>query len=421
MAFIPESPNGQATMANSKPVVIASNQTAVAVTDTTNGGKLDTLGSAIGATNESAAASDTSTSGLNGLVKRLLQSITTLLGKFPSSIGQKAKTDSVSVTLASDQGSLAVSDTANGTKIDGVSTVIGAINEAMPSTDSPTNAGLNGLTRRVINNITVGNTAFGAQADSAATTDTGTFSAISLWKRFFSRAPVAIDADNAALTNTKPSISGGRAEDPASLPAFTVGDAVTARYDKDSGAQFVLQGDLNPRYDGVTFSEAIRVFSFEITRPANTTAYAAEDMIMDNAPGSLNFLNVSTSLTTADSSGYIVKARLVSDDPNIIGMRLSLLMYDSVGSYTLTDNATWIGGGYTQEKNQIATIEFDTITDALGNPVSGDASICTLKDLRIPYKLVNGVNFRLGFVTKDAFTPASGSKFYVELTLSTNP
>lgn len=41
----------------------------------------------IGATNESAAASDTATSGLNGLLKRVAQNITTLIGKIPSAIG----------------------------------------------------------------------------------------------------------------------------------------------------------------------------------------------------------------------------------------------------------------------------------------------------------------------------------------------
>lgn len=40
-----------------------------------------TANTSIGATNESAAGSDTATSGLNGLIKRLLQSITTLNGK----------------------------------------------------------------------------------------------------------------------------------------------------------------------------------------------------------------------------------------------------------------------------------------------------------------------------------------------------
>lgn len=263
--------------------------------------------------------------------------------------------------------------------------------------------------------------ATGSKADAVATTDNGAFSQIALIKRMLTNMIKALDVDNAPLTNTKPGIVGGKAIDVTAPTAFSVGDAVMDVHDSATGAKVVLQADLNARFDTVTFSEAIKVFSFEITRPANTTAYAAEDMIMDNTSGALNFLNVSSSLTTAASSGYIVKARLVSDDPNIIGKRLALLIYDSAGTYTLTDNAPWTGGTYIQEKSRIGEIEFTTIIDAEGDPLSSDASMCELLNLRIPYKLANSVNFRLGFITKDAFTPASGSKFFVELTISTNP
>lgn len=68
MAYAPRNPNGQATKANSSPVVIASD---------------DDLQAKLGATNESAAGSDTATSGLNGLLKRLLQHLTNVLAGIP--------------------------------------------------------------------------------------------------------------------------------------------------------------------------------------------------------------------------------------------------------------------------------------------------------------------------------------------------
>lgn len=48
---------------------------------------LSTIASNIGTTNETVAASDTATSGLNGLFKRFLQRITTLIGLLPTALG----------------------------------------------------------------------------------------------------------------------------------------------------------------------------------------------------------------------------------------------------------------------------------------------------------------------------------------------
>jgi hypothetical protein len=56
----------------------------------------------IGARNETVAGSDTATSGLNGLFKRALQRLTSLLSLFPSSIGKKADADSLSVALSTE-------------------------------------------------------------------------------------------------------------------------------------------------------------------------------------------------------------------------------------------------------------------------------------------------------------------------------
>lgn len=56
----------------------------------------------LGGVTETAPASDTASSGANGRLQRIAQRITSLIALFPSSIGQKAKTGSLSVVLASD-------------------------------------------------------------------------------------------------------------------------------------------------------------------------------------------------------------------------------------------------------------------------------------------------------------------------------
>lgn len=62
------------------------------------GGSIDLTetNSRVGPTNEAAAASDTATSGLNGLVKRLLQRVTTVIDRLPT-LGAKPVTGSIAV------------------------------------------------------------------------------------------------------------------------------------------------------------------------------------------------------------------------------------------------------------------------------------------------------------------------------------
>lgn len=57
----------------------------------------------IGAVDETAPASDTASSGLNGRLQRIAQRLTSLIALLPASLGQKAKAASLAVTLASDE------------------------------------------------------------------------------------------------------------------------------------------------------------------------------------------------------------------------------------------------------------------------------------------------------------------------------
>lgn len=61
-----------------------------------------TTNTRIGSLTETAPASDTASSGLNGRLQRIAQRLTSLIALLPSSIGQKASADSLSVVMASD-------------------------------------------------------------------------------------------------------------------------------------------------------------------------------------------------------------------------------------------------------------------------------------------------------------------------------
>lgn len=90
----------------------------------------------VGATNETAPATDTATSGLNGRLQRIAQRITSLIALLPASLGSKAAASSLAVTSSTE-------DVAQ----------IGATNETAPATDTAT-SGLNGRLQRIAQRIT---------------------------------------------------------------------------------------------------------------------------------------------------------------------------------------------------------------------------------------------------------------------------
>lgn len=96
------------TVSTAKPLpVTASVSTAGLATDT----KQDAAAVLTGAVNETAPASDTASSGLNGRLQRIAQRLTSLIALLPTSLGQKTKANSLAVTLASDQDALPVTGT----------------------------------------------------------------------------------------------------------------------------------------------------------------------------------------------------------------------------------------------------------------------------------------------------------------------
>jgi hypothetical protein len=97
-----------------------------------------TLATLQGAVNETAPASDTASSGLNGRLQRIAQRLTSLIALLPTAIGPTAKAAALSVTLASDDPSVALS---------------GAVNETAPASDTAS-SGQNGRLQRIAQRLT---------------------------------------------------------------------------------------------------------------------------------------------------------------------------------------------------------------------------------------------------------------------------
>lgn len=96
MTYYPNNPNGQATSANSAPVVLSTSQETILL-------NLDTD---LGSTSETAPSSDTATSGLNGRLQRVAQRLTTLIEDIFVT-GQSAQTATVNNILTTTAGTTA--------------------------------------------------------------------------------------------------------------------------------------------------------------------------------------------------------------------------------------------------------------------------------------------------------------------------
>lgn len=101
-------------------------------------GFVDGLETLTGAVNETAPASDTASSGLNGRLQRVSQRLTSIIALLPAALGQTTKTASLSVSVASD---------------DDLQAKLGIVTETAPASDTAS-SGLNGRLQRIAQRIT---------------------------------------------------------------------------------------------------------------------------------------------------------------------------------------------------------------------------------------------------------------------------
>lgn len=161
---------GTAMMAGSTPMTLATDDKAAV---------------AIGGAADAAATADTGTFSLVALAKRSLARWTTLIGVLPASLGQKTAALSFPVVIASD--TPVAQDGTDMTMPSGVTA---------PSTGS----GIRGWLSASWVQLLALATGLGAQADTAATSSTGSFSVFAWIKRFSANDDTALAAITAANT-----------------------------------------------------------------------------------------------------------------------------------------------------------------------------------------------------------------------------
>jgi hypothetical protein len=178
-----------------------------------------TLNTYTGALTETAPATDTASSGLNGRLQRIAQRITSLIALVPGSLGQKTSANSFAVTVASDQSAIAT------TTADGGNTAIGALADA--AITSNTTGSLSGKLRGLV--------AWAYTRMPAALGQTTASASL----------PVVVASDNiltaggnTTLVSVTPTVS--------TSPAYTSGDSVGAKQTiasavRTSGGTGILQ------------------------------------------------------------------------------------------------------------------------------------------------------------------------------------
>lgn len=150
-------------------------------------------------------------------------------------------------------------------------------------------------------------------------------------------------------------------------------------------------------------------YTASFTRPANTTAYTAEDAVNDNTstPHILAFTSAETTPKTGQD--IIIKSLKVSTD-NATVTNGSFRLYICKASQTITADNTAQTLLYANRANRVGYIDFTLASGGTGS----DCGEAVITGETIPFKLSSNAFYGY-IVAKAAYTPASGQNFSLEI------
>ena len=146
------------------------------------------------------------------------------------------------------------------------------------------------------------------------------------------------------------------------------------------------------------------------TRPADATAYAANDVIADSttAPTILSFANIARSV---GGQSYIVKARILTDQKTCTArMRLSLFQ---TAPTAINDNSPKLRL-WTSRVISLGAIDFDPVTTEDATNSTAASAMWTSAPINVVCDAASTTIYAI-LSTLDAFTPASAQQFYIAL------
>lgn len=171
---------------------------------------------------------------------------------------------------------------------------------------------------------------------------------------------------------------------------------------------------------------SLEISSVTLTRPANTNAYAAKDVVA-NATTGASVITFADIVANVGDSGYITKARLLTNQStNTARFRLHLY---TVAPTALNDNDpfTLLAANAAL---RIGVIDFPACqTEGTGSDAANSLfTIGTLNNQStqspqgaLPFKTASNATSIFGILeTLDIFNPTSGQTFFIEITADVN-
>lgn len=455
---------GQATQVNSLPVTIASDQTAVPIsgtvaisgtapvsgTVTANAGtNLNTSALALEATQsaantligsvvETAPATDTASSGLNGRLQRIAQRLTSLIALLPTALGTSGglKVDGSGTALPI-SGSVTVSGTTTisgsvtanaGTNLNTsaltldatlttTNTELGGLTETAPATDTAS-SGLNGRLQRIAQRLTSliallptalgsggglkvdgSGTALPISGTVTANAGTGT---LAVSAADGSSVTLGALADAAATAGATGSISAKLRSISRDLISNIVLAAGTNLIGK-VGIDQTTPGTTNRVQSGGTTA----TIGTNFTRPNDSNAYAANDSVTDStsAPTVLTFSNMARA---SGGTGLITDAVFIDEsNPGTVGS-FDLMLYDT--TFTPTNDNAAFNPSTTIQRTFVGQIPFNQ------QIVAGSTSQAYhARGLNIAFTTVGSANLFGQIVARNSYTPAATGRFDIRL------
>lgn len=184
--------------------------------------------------------------------------------------------------------------------------------------------------------------------------------------------------------------------------AYTGGGAATGGVAPGAGENHI--GEVGGR---------VVVVASTFTRPADTTAYTAKDVVADSTSAA-TIRTFAGAARVSGGSGYITKAQLLTDQ-SANTARFRLHLYNTSSPTVLNDNApnTVL---YANAGKYVGWIDFDACTTETGSSVAQALN----STVRLAYTTSGNDTLYGVLEAVDAFTPASGQQFTIRLAFDQN-
>lgn len=158
------------------------------------------------------------------------------------------------------------------------------------------------------------------------------------------------------------------------------------------------------------------VTSDEFTRPADTAAYTAKD-VLNTSTSAGRVLEFAKAVAYPGGGGDIIKARMMTSQKTYTG-RVRLHLYHTVPT-AINDNSPMLLL-YANRAKRIGYIDFPAASseDSTSSTAAQAISVGVSANLPLAFNPVAGADSIYGVAeTLDAFTPDSAQTFFFELTI----